>query len=1410
MKSTLLSRCSMKTMGVLGIILLSLSLKGFSQPTFLSTSSAPADNGSSTTSPLTITPPGSPTLQSGDLIVIYAHYRGSSTLSMSAAAGQSWNTATAPAGGSSQTLAVFWCVFNGSWSGTPSVTGGGSGNPLTAVMYAFRPAVAGDSWDVAAGPTNNSATNTTVSITGPGTVPSNSVTMAFWGSVAATTWAASPTGTNWVNTGLSQQVRNTGGSDQSQTAAYNIRATSGTVGNVSQTQSSSQFTRTSIVTFAEVAPPSNDLCANAITISSSPSCTTTPGTLDGATNVSIGSCSASNSDVWYSFTAQSTNPTITIGGTLGTNGRFQVFSGATCGSLSSVHCSTSSSQALSGLTIGSTYYVRVFSSTGSFPSFSICVDDTPPGNDASGSATSLTPATTCSNIAGSLYAASFTAGTPTITGTCVAGSVTSDVWYTFVAPADIVNISLSSVGSNVTGVELLSGSSGSMFSMACGGTSGIPVANVVAGTTYYVRVYTTGAAPTTYANGGFNICISVAPVANDDCSGAVNLNVSANCSKVFGTVSLATASSGVPTGCGVSTSFDVWYKFTATTTNPTITLGDFGSGFTSSSGVPRRVEIYTGNCGSLTSFHCASSNSSTFTISAAATGLPATTIGTTYYIRIFKESGTATGNGKFSICATSGATSNVRVGNSYVNITKNTTGGVVEPGDILEIRFTIWISKSAGITLYNARFVDNLPTKTSMQTGNEIQVITNEGLRYRGYTATDGANDDAGTYKSVRGAGEYNIRLNLGTTGTLPTAPSDNTETSLGGANNLLSTSNPQAGSGLMFATSYRVQVTGSVGDTIQLNGGKFLYRTATTSTSDSMFTGTSYMISISTPLTLCSNSVGINNASEYGGTFGSGGTLNRGADLSFPIAGYTFVNASSAQAINDGQYAIVNNTSPRGGINQSANKKNSCPSGVAPDLLCDNRMFNGYWYINGDHSGTTNANGNNPVAPGTTGGYMLAVNADYVASEAYRQQLTGLCPNTYYEFSAWIKNICPSCGADSTGAQFAGTPTAPNAGYAGVLPNLTFSMDGLDRYSTGQVDAIAENGGWLKKGFVFKTGSTQTTATLSIRNNAQGGGGNDWVMDDISIATCFPSMSYSPTATPSVCSGNTIQIGDTVRSQFSNYTYYVWQRSQDGGSTWSDLTTPQTATPVLSGSQYQYITTFNVPPAYTTPADSGDIYRVYTATTVPNIVNPNCVANDGSAPISLSVLTCGIALKTDLLSFNGNLSNGYGTLSWTTSKETGAFHFELERSDDNVTYTRIYSVGSNNNGNLKNYYSYTDPKLIVGKKWYRLAMVSEQGAKKYSTIIPLNVNPIDFEVDNIVNPFNTQLSFNVTTKRTSKIHVELMDMQGKTVKTSAYLVYAGTNSLQLLNTEYLAPGVYTFRIQNNDHVISKKVVKNK
>ena len=178
--------------------------------------------------------------------------------------------------------------------------------------------------------------------------------MGFWGSPDDVTWGGA-LAAGWSKTGLTAQYRNTAGSDQSHTAAYNIRPTAGVVNAVTQTQSIAQLTRTTRISWMEIAPLANDLCSGAISLTSGP-LYEYRGTLNGATYTdipTIGCGVAERNDVWYSFVAQTTNPTITLSSTPA-NSRLQLFSG-TCGALTSVACGNTSIVS-AGLTIGNTYY----------------------------------------------------------------------------------------------------------------------------------------------------------------------------------------------------------------------------------------------------------------------------------------------------------------------------------------------------------------------------------------------------------------------------------------------------------------------------------------------------------------------------------------------------------------------------------------------------------------------------------------------------------------------------------------------------------------------------------------------------------------------------------------------------------------------------------------------------------------------------------------------------------------------------------------------------------------------------------------------------------------------------------------------------------------------------------------------
>ncbi len=102
-------------------------------------------------------------------------------------------------------------------------------------------------------------------------------------------------------------------------------------------------------------------------------------------------------------------------------------------------------------------------------------------------------------------------------------------------------------------------------------------------------------------------------------------------------------------------------------------------------------------------------------------------------------------------------TAQVETGRSYVNITKGTTGGTFEPGDILEIRAAIAVGNSTTIT--NARYNDSIGPDFAFIPGS-LKIVTNEGLTFRAYT--DATSDDQAVFNSIG----KNLRINLGATAT--------------------------------------------------------------------------------------------------------------------------------------------------------------------------------------------------------------------------------------------------------------------------------------------------------------------------------------------------------------------------------------------------------------------------------------------------------------------------------------------------------------------------------------------------------------------------------------------------------------------------------------------------------------------
>jgi trimeric autotransporter adhesin len=1139
--------------------------------------------------------------------------------------------------------------------------------------------------------------------------------------------------------------------------------------------------------------------------------------LQDALNASpVGACGSATSSttfgIWYTFTAGATSQSITVAGvgagsgaSLTTSSTYiEAFSGS-CGSLTPISScqNVGSALNLTSLVVGNTYFIRIYVTTNpntnpAKRSFTISLSG-PPANDNCVNAISLISGSTCNITTGSLSNA--TISSPAVTSSCT-GTPGGDVWYSFVATTAYPTISLSNIGASFTSsfIQLLSGSCGAFTSLACANASSLtPASALIPGNTYYIRVYSATAAPSG-CNWGFDICIvSAPPPSNDDCNAAINLVSNTTCSSTTATLAGATPSLSIPLGCSAAGTYnDVWFSFTAASASQTVTINP--SNTTGTNITNPAVQLFSGSCGTLTSLACG-------TTTLTATGL---TIGNTYYVRVSNAGSVINSSGTFTICVTHPVPptpATYEISRTYINVTKGSTGGTVNPGDTLEMRAILSINTK---TLDSLSFIDTLyNTKGIRLVPGSLAWRTNEGKIYgNGANAfTDALDADPGTVYT--NGLDTVIRINIG-------AGSNGTT-----RGSLTSTSYPRVfGSPCLIMATYRVVVYAGYNTKINFKTGALTYKDQATGILTNARFPVNNLVVYNSP-GLCPNAVSATNAlgAESNGTFGtpSGTPLARNRGTTPYIGtGYTYMPFTATGGPNDYFYGIANNTS------QTFTTVNTW---LKPDASTY-RVFK-FWDITGDHTGASNpAMGNpacdttKPVSPTNPCGYMLVINSAYRADTAFTYTVNNLCPNTYYELSAWFKNICYKCGADSLGRSATTSGYIPSApgDSSGVRPNIAFDVNGSDYYTTGEIryTGVTPTGSdstnqWVKRGFVYLTGPTETSFLLTLRNNAPGGGGNDWALDDIAVNTCLPNMRYSPSLNPSVCQNNAIAINDTIRSYFNTYQNYKWQRSTDAGTSWSDISgATGTSTPSWNGSAWEYITSYTVPVSATTLSNAGDKYRVVVSTTAGNLSNASCQVTDGVSQIALNVMDCGVVLNTDLLSFNGKLANNRSNLFWTTTREHEALRYHVEKSLDGTTFTRIGAVNGHNNTSVENnHYSFTDSSLLAGKTYYRITITNSAGKMKYSRIIQLNTSSQeDFKVGIMTNPFQKDLQFDVTLNDDSRIKVALLNASGAPVRQKDFTAYSGVNYFAFQDLQSLSQGIYILQVQNKDQTITRKLIK--
>lgn len=169
----------------------------------------------------------------------------------------------------------------------------------------------------------------------------------------------------------------------------------------------------------------------------------------------------------------------------------------------------------------------------------------------------------------------------------------------------------------------------------------------------------------------------------------------------------------------------------------------------------------------------------------------------------------------------------------------------------------------------------------------------------------------------------------------------------------------------------------------------------------------------------------------------------------------------------------------------------------------------------------------------------------------------------------------------------------------------------------------------------------------------------------------------------------------------------------------------------------------------------------------------------NGAAP-DLGAFEFNASVPVELASFQASVSANSVQLNWVTESETNNYGFDIEKSRDDVDFTKVDFVAGHGTVTEVKFYEYFDAGLQPGLYYYRLKQVDLDGSFEYSPTLEISISvPDRFTLNqNYPNPFNpeTQIKFEVS----DNVHVSLtlFGIKGNQIKT-------------LVNSEYI-PGGYS------------------
>jgi len=1209
-------------------------------------------------------------------------------------------------------------------------------------------------------------------------------------------------------------------------------------------------------------PPVNDNCINATafpTIPTDGTCSLLNNqTTAAATNSGVtpsGACTSNSgtpNDVWFKFVASNSTIILNSAWVSGaTDVYWQVFSGSCASSMTALLCQDTpdANWSVSGLTVGQTYYIRMYAYYGGITVQNICLQ-TPPTNDncsgaiafpaipADGSCASLLNQTTIST--------SNSGVTPTGACTTNDGYPDDDVWFKFVATASDLLLNTTWI-SGETDIywQLFSGScASSMNALVCtDDNTGIPLTGLTVGQTYYLRMYTYYSSYSTTQNLCItNPCPNGTPHNDLPCN-AVNIPLGS----IASGNNACAHSSGEPAKPSCWTSGvrnTVWFSFVATSSTAKVRTAP---------GTLRETQIaaYSGACGASMSLLSCNDDApdcggtELYISELSLTGLSA---GSTYYIAVDGEDDST---GTFAITVVDGSAGYPATSGQECTTPITVCNSVISVGDPGY--------QGIGFTCDQDNTNTSGPNCTTGERGSAWYkiIIDNPGTLYFNIVPNDHS-----TSSFVGDETDYDFLLwKINGTGATTCAALN----SNGGANTVKCNFNYLGVTGLApggnapspyssgFNDAYETGVTVAAGDI-------YLLAVQNYSNSTSGFTldfnnTAAGIVNYGTPASVTwsggANTTSWTTVANWGGctipTCGINAVISPSSSFQPTITAAMGTVVVRNLTIDPGATLTLGANSTIKICESLYNNGTIIADPTSTILFSDDNIAHS---LNGTLSGSSSL-GNLLITD-------LAGGANCTVTTNTDLELTGNFTtsnaNSIFNLNGKNLNIAGNLTNSSGATTFINTANS----------TVTFDGTTVQIYSPNQ--NVATPILTLNNVVMNHTGTGVSIATTNTPNMVLGTVGTLTLTQGKIITPNTQEVILTNTATTAVTTGNTTSYveGNLRRYLAANATgsfdfpvghatpgyerininftsaaasspVSLLARFDPWNGAWSMPAAPGWVecgvyynAPYLNNGYWSVDATGAVTGTYSTVLYNRSYSNAQSAWSVAKspsastawALNGTCVLGSPVTAVQrtgisgfskFATVQYSIILPVELTSFTGTKQPESVLLKWTTASEKNSDYFLVEKSTDGINFIVIGRVAAAGNSTHIINYSLTDEYPFVGENYYRLKQVDLDETFAYSSIVQINYDIVSKSyIDNIhPNPSNDNVYFDYYAAAEDKLQIKLYDYLGRLMIDNTKSVNAGKTSIRT-DISALAKGAYVMKISSSksDYTLTQKVIK--